>query len=127
MCSSDLRLKADAIDPSLTGSLIGIEIAMAEPRGSARVLGRCVLCQNGEARVQLEAMDPSTERRYVEATFAHPGLWQDWHERMPPDRPLRSLAEVLSFGLAGYVRMALLLRDHLARRLRTGAAALGAR
>jgi cellulose synthase (UDP-forming) len=72
-------------------------------------------------------MDLASERRYVEATFAHPDLWRDWLDAMPPDRPLRSLVEVLSFGMAGYARVGKLLRDSLTRHMRAGAVSIRAR
>jgi len=112
-----LRLIADALPEDLLKSPLLIEIDCAGGRQSARVTGRGILRSGNEVRVELDPMDPQTERLYIEATFAHPQLWSDWHADMPPDRPLRSLAEVLSFGLAGYVRVAGLLGQQIRRRL----------
>ena len=125
--SGGLRVSASGLSAALPGQSIGVEIEMPVGRGSATVQGRCVTVSDGQTRIELAPMDAATERRYVEATFAHPDLWRHWHDAMPPDRPLRSLAEVLSFGIAGYVRVALLLRDSLSQRLRAGAALMGGR
>ena len=125
--SGGLRVQLAELPTGLEDRPLTVEIECADGRGSARVQGHCVLRDGDEMRIQLAPLDLASERRYVEATFAHPDLWRDWHSAMPPDRPLRSLAEVLSFGMAGYGRVALLVRDSLARRLRMGAAMQGSR
>jgi len=125
--SGGMRLAVDGITEAFCGQSIDVEIELADQRGSARIKGRCVTVKDGQARIELAPMDIGTERRYVEATFAHPDLWRDWHDTMPPDQPLRSLAEVLSFGMAGYVRVALLLRDSISHRLRAGASLMDGR
>ena len=125
--SGGIRLQVANLLDDVRGAPLAIEIERADSRGVAIVQGRCVVKSGDEIRIALDPMDFATERRYVEATFAHPDLWRDWHDAMPPDRPLRSLAEVLSFGMAGYARVGLLVRDSLARRLRAGAVAMRAR
>ena len=125
--SGGIRLQiADLVD-DVHGASLAIEIERADSRGVATVRGRCVVKSGDELRIELDAMDLASEHRYVEATFAHPDLWRDWHAAMPPDRPLRSLVEVLSFGMAGYARVGRLLRDRLTRQMRAGAVAMRAR
>ncbi len=113
-----LRLSINALPSEFDETGVTINIDLAEPRGTVTVTGRKVRIDGSEVRFELRPMDLETERRYVEATFAHPQLWQDWHQSMPADRPLRSLAEVLSFGMAGYVRVGTLIGEDVRRRIR---------
>lgn len=116
--SGGLRLAGGDVPAHLLGATVEVAIDREEGRGPATVSGRCVAQSEGHVRVQLDAMLADVERRYVEATFAHPHLWTDWNAELPADRPLRSLADVLSFGFAGYARVGGLLRDRLGRRPR---------
>jgi cellulose synthase (UDP-forming) len=66
----------------------------------------------------LQPMTIAEQSLLVQCTFARPDVWEDWSNPVAPDHPLRSLAEVLSFGVAGYVRMAAMIGASLAASIR---------
>jgi cellulose synthase (UDP-forming) len=113
-----LRVEAADLARNVLGATIELHLGRDEDRPPAIVSGQCVQSAGQVLRIELDPMTPAVERRYIEATFAHPTRWRDWHDTLPADRPLRSLAEVLSFGFSGYVRVAGLLRAQFGRRLR---------
>ena len=73
----------------------------------------------GTGRFAFAPMSLADQSRFVQCTFARPDVWLDWNAGTLPDRPLRSLAEVLSFGATGYLRLfgklSAALRARLAR------------
>ena len=69
-------------------------------------------------RLHLLPMTIAEESLLVQCTFARPDIWQDWSNTVTPDRPLRSLAEVLSFGATGYMRMAAMIGSSVAAAIR---------
>jgi cellulose synthase (UDP-forming) len=70
------------------------------------------------ARLRLQPMSIAEQSLLVQCTFARPDVWRDWSDTVTPDRPLRSLMEVLSFGATGYVRMAAMIGSSLAAAIR---------
>lgn len=61
--------------------------------------------QNRLLGVRMEPLSLELEKRLVQSTFGRPDAWVDWNDQLEPDRPLRSLGEVLIFGLKGYVHL----------------------
>jgi cellulose synthase (UDP-forming) len=65
-----------------------------------------VMTANGNhLGVEFRDMSIEQEKVYVSCTFGSPDAWSDWDRGIAPDRPLRSFAEVFSFGATGYVRL----------------------
>ena len=93
------------------GSHVGVEL---DTDCGAHVF-RCEVMSADALEIRLRTLPMSIdeERRYVAATFGRPDVWDDWSAATPADRPLASLAEVLSFGATGYLRVARLLTDQL--------------
>ena len=64
------------------------------------------IVQNGrQVGLRLEALTLAQERQLVQCTFGRADAWTDWNRTTDPDRPLRSLAEVLFYGLKGYIHL----------------------
>jgi cellulose synthase (UDP-forming) len=116
------RLALDGTAPS-PGTPVTLAFDDAAEGFAAEVLGGA----GGRLRVRFLPMSLADERRFVAQTFARPEAWSRWNDTVPPDRPLWSLVEVLSFGAAGYARLATLGAERLRAlwRRRVPAASVG--
>ena len=109
-----VRLALSASERLAVGDIVGVELDGAP--GAPVFAARAIAVDPDDTRLSLLPMSLADEQRYIGATFARPDIWDDWNAATPADRPLASLAEVLSFGMAGYVRLFdLLLRSLRAR------------
>jgi cellulose synthase (UDP-forming) len=95
-----------------------VRIGLADRAGEALFEARAVFSGDGAEGFEFIPMPLEVEMRYVQCTFARTDVWHDWSAAAAPDRPLASLAEVLSFGAAGYGRVVQILYTELAGRLR---------
>jgi cellulose synthase (UDP-forming) len=102
--------------------LVGLRHEGGEAHFAAVVLGGA----DGVLRLRLRPLSIAALSTYVQCTFARPDAWRDWSQAMSPDRPLRSLGEVLSFGASGYGRAAAMVGAGAVRALRRGFGGRGA-
>jgi cellulose synthase (UDP-forming) len=74
--------------------------------------------QNGRnLGLQFEPLTLEQEKYLVQCTFGRADAWTDW-DTTEPDRPLSSLAEVLFYGIKGYVHLFRLIPEFFSRRAR---------
>jgi cellulose synthase (UDP-forming) len=98
------------------GSSIGIGLQHTD---GLFVFPAIVVVQNGkQIGLRLQPLTLAQERKLVQCTFGRADAWTDWNRTTDPDRPLRSLAEVLFYGLKGYVHIFRLAPRLFARRAR---------
>ncbi|MFI4888956.1 MAG: UDP-forming cellulose synthase catalytic subunit [Steroidobacterales bacterium] len=104
-----------------------LRIVLPHDSGEASFVAVALDTAGNSARLRLQPMTIAEQSLLVQCTFARADVWQDWSETMTPDRPLRSLAEVLSFGATGYVRMAAMICHSAAAAIRRAFTAPAAR
>jgi cellulose synthase (UDP-forming) len=123
--TSGMRVLLDVPVPLQSGEQL--KIVFPHDAGEEAFAAVTMECAGNTARLRLQPLSIAEQSRLVQCTFALPDIWQDWSDYTTPDRPLRSLAEVLSFGATGYVRMAAMLRSSLVAAIRRCFAAPAAR
>ena len=64
-----------------------------------------ISAQSTHIGLSLNAVSTEKECEYVRCTFASPGAWGGWGSTAQVERPLASLAEVLSIAAVGYLRL----------------------
>jgi cellulose synthase (UDP-forming) len=79
---------------------------LQQATGETRFPGEALHSQDDIIRIRLTEMSNAMQRDYVQCTFARADVWQGWNDNATRDKPLRSLAEVLSFGIFGYRALA---------------------
>ncbi|MDX5629970.1 MULTISPECIES: UDP-forming cellulose synthase catalytic subunit [unclassified Brenneria] len=59
-------------------------------------------------KIGLRMMDLTTQQHidFIQCTFARIDTWAQWQNKVPEDKPLESLRDVLTLGFRGYLRMA---------------------
>jgi cellulose synthase (UDP-forming) len=83
----------------------GEQVALALTDNDVRFPARVVAAHGTHIGLALDAMPLDKEREYVRHTFASPTAWADWGKTAASDRPLASLAEMLSISGTGYLRL----------------------
>ncbi len=120
-----MRVLLDAAAPIRAGEQL--RIVVPHESGEAQFEAVALDTARHSARLRLRPLSTAEQSLLVQCTFARADVWQDWSNTMTPDRPLRSLAEVLSFGATGYVRMAAMIGHSVAAAIRRALAAPAAR
>jgi len=67
-----------------------------------------------QLRLRWELQNQEQESALVQCTFARADAWVEWAKDRPTDRPIESLANVISIGLLGYRRIVEQFLPHLA-------------
>lgn len=80
-----------------------IGIGLQHPKGLFIFPAIAVVQNDRQIGLQLEPLTLAQEGQLVQCTFGRADAWTDWSHTTEPDRPLRSLAGVLFYGLKGYV------------------------
>ncbi len=112
------RLDCSTVDFSMTGLRLRLppghtiqagdplRVILQQAAGENRFPGEVLQSRDGIIRIRLDEMHNAVQRDYVQCTFARADVWQGWNDKATRDKPLRSLAEVLSFGIFGYRALA---------------------
>lgn len=58
--------------------------------------------RDGQVSIQFDPLTPEREAALVRCTFSRPDLWIDWSAKRESEGSLKSLRQILLFGLRGY-------------------------
>lgn len=98
------------------GESVGLELKDSD--GSVVFPATVMIQQDRRLGIKMDVMPVQLEKRLVQCTFGRIEAWKGWNDQLEPDRPLRSLAEVLVYGLKGYVHLMRRSQNVFSRRAR---------
>lgn len=119
-------LQARLVDYSSGGAGLSLAQSLSLPvdsqvwlllrRGSREFAfpGQVSRCAGQHIGLRFDGLDLQQQIDLVQCTFARADAWLNWGDEHAPERPLRSLFDVLALGVRGYAR----LLEHLPAPLR---------